>query len=112
MSKRYTRTRIQRIMIKILLNITKEKVKKCGVHAPKYARVLAFNQEGAKLIKRIKKESTFQLITNVNKVELDFETKEMLDLDIMATNVYNLLYTNKSLKFGGSDYLKTPYIKK
>lgn len=111
-SKRFTRTRIQRIMVKILLDITKNMIKKCGDVQPKYARILAFNKKGAELIKRIKKESDFQLITNINKVQLDPSMKDMLDLDIKATNIYNLLYNKSISKSGGSDYLKTPYFKK
>ncbi len=111
-SKRFTRTRIQRIMIKILLNITKRDLMPNGVTKPKYARILAFNSKGASLIKRIKKESNLKIITNINKVQLDDSEKDMLDIDILASDIYNLLYNNQSEKSGGSDYLTTPYYKK
>ena len=111
-SKRFTKTRIQRILIKILLDIKSEYIGKAGSLLPNYARILAFNKKGAELIKRIKKETDFQLITNINKVILTKDIQKMLDIDIKATNIYNLFYTNSEFKKGGLDHIKKPYIKK
>lgn len=107
-TKRYTRTRIQRVLIKILLNIYKETLGTCGDTKPLYARILAFNEKGQQLIKRIKKESDITLITNVNKTRLSPKEQTMLNFDINATNVYNLLYQETHKKTGGSDYLINP----
>ncbi len=107
-SKRYTKTRVQRILIKILLNIKKETIGPCGTIAPAYGRILAFNSKGQELIKKIKKSSDFPLVTNINKVILDTEAKKMLEYDIRATNIYHLLYKNTPDKKGGQDYLRNP----
>lgn len=102
-SKRFTRTRIQRILIKILLNIKKDDLN----DLPRYARILAFNDKGKTLLRRIKKESDITLINNLNKTNLDKDIKKMIAFDIKATNVYNLLYSENE-KSGDSDFLKAP----
>lgn len=106
LSKRFTQTRVQRLLVKLLLDIKKEMLID---NPPRYARILAFNDHGKKILNRIKKTSKIPLITNINKVFLDEQAKEMLDLDIKATNIYQLL--SPDLK-GGQDYLNKPiYIK-
>lgn len=105
-SKRFTKTRVQRILIKLLLNIKKEAF--IDEH-PRYARILAFNDKGKKMLNKIKKTSKIPLITNINKVILDDASKKMLALDITATNMYQLLCKNTN---GGQDYINKPvYIK-
>ncbi|MBI9011643.1 MAG: nucleotidyltransferase [Clostridiales bacterium] len=107
-SKRYTNTRVQRILVKILLNIKKETIGQCGTIDPLYGRILAFNSKGQELIRKIKKASDFPLVTNINKISLDEEAKDMLEYDIRATNIYHLLYKNTPDKKGGQDYLRNP----
>ncbi len=107
LSKRFTKTRVQRILVKILLDI-----KKTDFHnqMPRYARILAFNDKGKDILNKIKKTSQIPLITNINKVQLDDEAFKMLSLDIKATNVYNLMSDKTK---GGDDYLNKPvYIKR
>ena len=54
-SKRYTRTRIDRMIMCAFLGITKEQLE-----APvPYTRVLAFNDKGRILLKEAKKQGTF-----------------------------------------------------
>lgn len=101
-SKRFTKTRIQRILVKMLLNIKKEDMINIR---PAYGRVLAFNDQGQQLLKKIKKCSDVPIITNINKCHLDEAAKKMLDYDILATNIYKLLTPNYT---GGDDYLKQP----
>ena len=101
-SKRFTKTRVQRILVKLLLNIRKDDFIE---NHPRYIRILAFNDNGKTLIKRMKKTCTLPIITNINKIQLDDDAKEMLNLDITATNIYKLLTPDK---IGGDDYLKQP----
>jgi len=101
-SKRFTKTRVQRILVKLLLNIKKDDFIE---NHPRYIRILAFNENGKKLIKRMKKTCVLPIITNINKTQLDDDAKQMLNLDITATNIYKLLTPDK---IGGDDYLKQP----
>ncbi|BEP29419.1 nucleotidyltransferase [Helicovermis profundi] len=104
-SKRYTRTRIQRILMKIVLNVKKDYIGLSGSLNPEYARVLSFNDKGKEIIKKIKKNSDIKLITNLRN--LDYykpSIKKMLEYDIKATNIYAL----KSNLAVNSDFFRHP----
>lgn len=106
-SKRYTYTRITRLMSQILLGITKDSV----LNARNYIRILAFDAKGAALLKKIKNEKLFKLpiITNINKDLKDFpEIKATIEKDILATDIYNLIL-GKDL-YNNSDYIKRPFV--
>lgn len=98
-SKRYTQTRIQRILIYALLGITKKKMENAKKSVP-YVRVLGFNTNGRKLISEIVgKNSKVKLITSVKKFMDKSNNKiqrEMLETDVFATNVYTLGYEKDS----------------
>ena len=98
-SKRYTQTRIQRILIYALLGITSSKMLAFKKAVP-YARVLGFNENGKQLISQIaKKNKKVQIVTSVKKYMDESKNKvlkEMLETDILATNVYTLGYEKDS----------------
>lgn len=111
-TKRYVRTRIQRALLNILLNVESELVS--SVYNTKdaaYARVLGFNDTGRKAMNFIRKDAEIPLITNINKYVPDRSIiEEMLHLDMQATDVYTLLRGDNS---GALDRLKQPfYLKK
>lgn len=93
-SKRYTETRIKRILIHILLNLTKSSTSRIIDENQMYTRVLAFNEKGASLLKSIKKEecSEIPIITNIRK-ERDMldGCQDLFDYDILASDIYNLV---------------------
>lgn len=105
-SKRYTKTRIDRIIINTLLGITKEDTEL----PPQYARVLAFNDTGTKILRKISNHSSIPVITKMADVKPtcpDFS--KMLELDLRATDLYSLLTDDKR---GGLDFLNSPiYVK-
>ena len=104
-SKRYTRTRIQRILIHALLNIKSSYLEKYKVN-PQYARVLGVSKNGKNVLSKISKTTTIPIVTSVNKflkIATD-EQKEMIELDIRATNIYSLGYKNKAEKKCNLDY--------
>ena len=98
-SKRYTQTRIQRILVYALLGINKEMMEASKTVTP-YVRVLGFNQKGKKLLSEITtKNPKINIVTSVKKYVDQNQNKqlsEMLDLDIWATNVYTLGNEKKS----------------
>jgi len=103
-TKRYTYTRIQRILFKILLDIKKDNI----YHSPRYIRVLGFNKKGQNLIKQINEKSDIPVITNLkNYIPQDEISKMMIDTDIRATNIYQII---KNKKTGNLDYLNKPVI--
>lgn len=102
-SKRYTQTRIQRILIYALLGITKKDIELSKKTHP-YIRVLGFDDKGKELLSEIMKANPkAQMITSVNKFiqnktknKTDRLLHEMLKKDILATDVYTLGYNSES----------------
>ncbi|MCU7558051.1 tRNA(Met) cytidine acetate ligase [Macrococcus capreoli] len=80
-SKRYTKSRIQRLLVYILLNIKEDDVN--ALKAISAIRVLGMNDKGRTLIKSI---DNVNIITNINR-----ETREHFSLEIKATEIYNLI---------------------
>lgn len=100
-SKRYTQTRIQRILIYTLLNITKQDMKISKKTSP-YIRVLGCTKKGQKLLKEIPQN---RLITSLKKYEqnkLNKNITRMLEIDKSSTNIYTIPYTGNSI--ANSDY--------
>lgn len=96
-SKRYTQSRIQRILICSLLGITKKDLEMARRTVP-YIRVLGFNENGKKLISMVKKSnSKIPIITSVKRFK-DSNTNKaynrMLDIDIYATDTYTMACKN------------------
>lgn len=99
-SKRYTQTRIQRILTYILLNITKKDMSLARKSIP-YSRVLGYSSKGKDLISEINNANPkLTLITSVKKF-MDKPGnkiyKSILNKDILATNLYTLAYKNDSV---------------
>ncbi len=94
-SKRYTQTRIQRILLYALLGITKKDMQNSKKVNP-YIRVLGFNDNGKQMLSDICKiNPKINIITSVKKFEDRNNNKilgEMLQKDILATNIYTLGY--------------------
>ncbi len=98
-SKRYTQTRIQRILIYALLGIDKKMMETSKKVIP-YARILGSSEKGKKLISEmIGKNPKVNIVTSVKKfleTSKNKNLKDMLKLDIYATNVYTLGYERDS----------------
>lgn len=98
-SKRYTQTRLQRILLYAILGITKKDME-MSVNTVPYIRVLGFNDKGQELISQIsKKNRKLEIITSVKKF-MDKKSNESLKLmmskDIWATDVYTLGFDYES----------------
>lgn len=81
-SKRYPITRIQRIIVYLLLNLTKTEAASIK---PDYLRVLGMNDIGQKYLKKIKKQTAYRIITSFGEYE-----HPALDLEHRVTNLYSL----------------------
>ena len=94
-SKRYTMTRIQRILLYSLLGITKKDMA-MSKKVTSYIRVLGLNNRGKFLISEIAKANPkLEIVTSVKRFmdgNSNKNLKLMLDKDIWATNVYTLGY--------------------
>ena len=94
-SKRYTQSRIQRILLYALLNISQKDINQSKRVVP-YIRVLGFNKHGKRIISAIAAANPkLKIIVSVKKFmeqSNDNVLKNMISKDIFATNVYTLGY--------------------
>ena len=99
-TRRYTRTKIQRIILHIMMNLSKEDIAIFNKYGPLYARILGFSKKGKTLLRAIKKNSSTPLLSKLSNYlrQTIFEENnrvrnrlvKMLDYDILATDVYVL----------------------
>lgn len=94
--KRYTYNKINRMLIHILVSLTKEEAKK----NIDYIRILGFNGKGKKYLNQIKKNTNLKIITNYKSI-----TSPLLDIEYRALKVYSLLVNDPKLI---KDELKKP----
>lgn len=109
-SKRYTRTRIQRMLIQILLDFKRSDFELIDNAGAMYGHVLAFSEKGAKILKKIRKSDNrmLPLITNVNKYMAAGEAEQkLLSYDMKASDLYNFVSGKNVYRY--SDYLRTPF---
>lgn len=100
-TKRYTMSRIRRILISSLLGITAD----MSNHMPDYIRVLAMNETGKSALKEIKKRSKLPIITKA----ADYKERSFLfDMDVRATDIAALCENEN--KSGGKDFTTSPVI--
>lgn len=104
-TKRFTQTRIQRILLYALLGIDKKQMEMSKKITP-YVRVLGFNNKGKELISEMMKlNPKLNIVTSVKKyidTVANKSLREMLEKDILATNIYTLGYYSDS--YSNLDY--------
>lgn len=87
-TKRYTHSRIRRIILRSYLSITKDISK-----YPAYIRVLGFNEKGREILKEMKKTSKLPVIMRYNDINsLNDEAKLLFEQECAFTDLYNLGY--------------------
>ncbi len=96
-SKRYTQTRIQRILLYALLDITKKDIETSKTTAP-YIRVLGSSEKGKKLLSQISPKA--KVITSLKKFEEKNKNlgklSRLIEIDKRATDVYTIGYRSNS----------------
>lgn len=94
-SKRYTESRIRRIMLYGLLGISKQVMQSCTKVEP-YIRVLGMNENGKKLISKICTQSPkLPVITSVKNFIDNNKNKSlanMINIDMLASDIYTIGY--------------------
>jgi predicted nucleotidyltransferase len=111
-SKRYTYTRLQRILIHALLGTTQDQLASFDKEGPLYARILAFNQNGRLLLKKMNQTNAIPLITKtthyLSSKQRDTDTltplQQMLSVDTLASDIYSLGIPSSSWNMGAWDF--------
>lgn len=98
-TKRYTYNKINRMLIHILLGITKEDNNK-----EIYLRILGFNQSGRIYLNKIKKDISIPLFVGYKK-----NISHTLDLEYKSTYIYSLIVNDPTLIV--QEYKNKPIIK-
>lgn len=97
-SKRYELSKIKRILVNILLNISKDDFKLLKENNSNYAHILAFNHDKKDLLSHISNTSNIPVISSLNNKTLSYLNKYQklsLDIDIYASNIYSMLINQK-----------------
>lgn len=97
-TKRYTRTKISRALLHILLDIDKQSFKIFNHNGyAQYLRVLGFKQEAQLLMRQMKHNASIPMIVNVKdsiKSLTSLQTKMITD-EMRATHLFNTLVFSK-----------------
>ena len=100
-SKRYTYNKINRMLLHILTNFTKEEASNKSID---YIRLLGFSREGQKYLNSIKKDISVPIITNYKK-----NISNVLDLEYRITYIYSLIVKDHNVII--NEYMHKPVIK-
>ncbi|GFZ29671.1 UPF0348 protein [Clostridium zeae] len=104
-SKRYTYTRLSRLICQYFIGFENYDIQTLRTSKPNYLRVLGLNNVGAQIVKEIKKKSEINIINKMPK-QID---DSMLEIDLRATNAYSLI---NSIIPVNADYLISPFVHK
>jgi len=109
-SKNYTESRINRKLLQIYFGLDENKMKKASEYGPFYIRVLGINKNKEYLLTQLHKKAELPVIINPAEILRlpDTNSDNFLELslsyDILASDLYSLLYENKNKRKARRDY--------
>lgn len=98
-SKRYTKVRIQRMIIHILMNNKKQEIQ--DAMNIDYLKILACNQKGREYLKQLKKKTSYTLVSNFSS-----HSHPALSIEAKATSLISMINKDEI-----PEYKHYPYIK-
>ncbi len=105
-TKRYTHSRIRRIILRSFLGLTAD----FSALPPPYARILALNERGREIIKKAKKSAHIPIITksaHILKLDGDF-AKKLFNKENTLTDIFSLSYPE--ISSCGAEFTENLYI--
>lgn len=102
-SKRFTYTRLQRLLLYFLFELSTDEVKEAQEYGPQYIRVLGFDSKGRELLSRMKETALIPIIStpsNYNKTYFKFDKshfsnyqvfKKHMQFDFRVSDFYTCL---------------------
>ncbi|WP_039856737.1 nucleotidyltransferase family protein [Peptoniphilus sp. oral taxon 386] len=105
-SKRYTKSRISRLITQIILDIKKDFIFE-ALNA-NYIRILGIGKNGTEILKVLKDKNIFFIdkFAKINSLNKNSTIKQIAEKEIFATNMYNMMINKNFME----DYLKSPII--
>lgn len=86
-TKRYTMARIRRILLSLLIGITRDDM----THLPPYGRILAINERGREILAVAKGKAVLPYATSIAKLsQKNRVAKRFAELEIKASDIYGL----------------------
>lgn len=112
-SKRYPLARIRRLLLHLLLRLSADDAKIFDEQGPLYARVLAFNDDGRRLLRKIKKRAEIPAVAKTARflpmraLESGSLTpaQQMLTFDLRATALASLTSTPVGSPSANADFI-------
>ena len=93
-TKRYTMSRIKRIVLSNFLNISEKEQKDFEIE---FIKVLGTNESGLEILKKIKERSKVKMISNFSDVsKLDKKSKELFYKEEKISDIYNTFFQKHS----------------
>ena len=106
-TKRYTMSRLRRMLVSASLGIRADDIK----NDPPYARVLAMNHTGKKLLAKARKKTKLPVITKPASVyDLNETAVKLFEFEAAATDLYVLAYQKEEERKGGQEWLRSPLV--
>ena len=115
-SRQWTMTRIQRVLMYVLLQVKASQMKAFLQAGPLYLRLLGNSERGQKLLARARRRKTLPIIADPARATSTLSkfyryrpasqqlAEEMLHLDLRATRIYGLLQGERSGAYLNQDY--------
>lgn len=95
-TKRYTYNKIHRMLIHILVGVTKEDNMNSELE---YIKILGFNKKGQAYLKKAKRDSPIPIAINRESLQYKYEMKASLMYDLLTKqNTYTFELNNKPIK--------------
>jgi predicted nucleotidyltransferase len=113
-SKRFSLSRINRILLYCLWDLRKNQIARFDQGGPQYLHILGFSPSGQKILQEIKSQSFLPIFSrgsDIKKACYDNNKpllQEMLNLDRRATDIYSLLHPDPSTRGSGLDFTTSP----
>lgn len=108
-TKRYTRTKLQRMLTHIILHHDKFHFGPDSLEkGPCYIRVLGFTDKGRALLKRMKKSAELPIVLTANRNNIGLGGVCGLEADIRATSLYANAFQQWNARDALRDYYEPP----
>lgn len=86
-TKRYTMARVRRILLSLLIGVTKQDM----THLPPYGRILALNDRGREILAFAKGKASIPFATSITKLsQKNSVSRRFAELEIRASDIYGL----------------------
>ncbi|MGF7048685.1 putative nucleotidyltransferase [Paenibacillus sp. DS2015] len=103
-TKRYTHTKLQRMLAHILLHHTKQEMSSNSLaKGPQYLRMLGFNHNGQQLLKQMKKTASLPIVVKPSN-----HSHSHLERDLQASAVYANAYHHLNNRETFRDFFEPP----